>query len=128
MKIPKIPKKLAQHWIIDKGRIFASIYLYGRKNCIFKFCYQPESGELLFDIPYTHHKMMILNYGKGKFDDYIRGICFWDKQTIYLRGHEKEDWLERTAKMLRQQGISKDIRIVWGVKVAEEFREELRGL
>jgi len=123
-----IAQRIQDNWLINKRALFSSIYKHDNTKRIFKFCCQTESGELLFDIPYTHHKIMILNYGKGKFDDYIRGICFWDKQTIYLRGHKREDWLKQTEKMLRQQGISKNIRIAWGIKAAEELKDDLRGL
>lgn len=123
-----IPKKLRRNWLINECSIFDSIYRYDSDKRIFKFCYQPESRELLFDIAPTHHNIMILNYGKMKFPDYVRGICFWDKKVIYLRMHENGDWLKATERMLRRCGIAKNIRIIWGEEAAWELREELKGL
>jgi len=125
---PKIPRRICRNWIIDKEKVFSSIYRYDSAKRIFKFCYQPKTGELFFDIAPTPHYVMILAYGKKRFEDYVRGICFWYKRTIYLRGHENEDWLKQARQMLRKQGISRKIRVIWGKKAACELREDLKGL
>lgn len=127
MKDLKIPKSISRHWDIDPARIFQAKYKFGGQK-MFKFCYDPESEELLFNIPGFHHDLMILNNGKKEFDDYIRGICFWDKKIIYIRGHENKHWLKITKLMLRQNGIGRHIRIIWGEKAAFELREDLLGL
>lgn len=82
----------------------------------------------MFDIAPTCHNIMISNYGKHKFTQYIRGICFWEKKIIYLRGHKNKPWFKATEKMLRSNGIAKDIRVIWGEEAAWELSEELRGL
>lgn len=124
-----IPVKIHRNWLINKENIFDSRYKYSSDNQrIFKFCYQPEAKELLFDVSPTHHNILILAYGKKKFDDYVRGICFWNKKTIYLRMHENKDWLKLTKKMLRENGVPKNIRIVWGERAAKELAEDLKGL
>jgi hypothetical protein len=122
-----IPKRIFRHWDIDAFRIFQSRYKYDGQR-IFKFAYQPDTCELLFDIAPTHHYIMIMNCGKKRFDDYIRGICFWDKKILYLRGHENERWLITTKTMLRKNGIPAGYRIIWGNDAATELETELRGL
>ena len=122
-----ISKKISQHWDIDPFRIFQSRYKYNGQR-IFKFAYQPLLGELLFDIDGIHHDTMILNNGKRRFEDYVRGICFWNKKIIYLRGHENERWLKTTKTMLRKNGIPAGYRIIWGNDAATELETELRGL
>jgi len=128
MKKLFISDKIYRNWVINREHIFESVYKHDKEQRIFKFCCQPETGELLFDIPWTHHNIMILAYGKKRFDDYIRGICFWDKNIIYLRMHENEKWLKDTENMLREQGIPKKIKIMWGEKAAKELEEDLREL
>jgi hypothetical protein len=119
---------VSRHWNIDRGKIFRSTYKYNGTSRIFKFSFRPLTGELLFDVAPTHHDTMVLNNGKGKFNDYIRGICFWTKKVIYLRGHLKEDWLVATKAMLRKNGVSANFRVIWGVDAATELEMELRGL
>jgi len=116
------------NWQINKDNMFESRYRHDSEKRIFKFCYQTKTGELLFDIPWTYHNVMILAYGKKKFEDYVRGICFWGKDIIYLRMHENEKWLKDTKNMLREQGVSKKVKIIWGEKAAKELEEDLRGL
>lgn len=124
-----IPQKICRNWLIDPEDIFASIYRHSSdRQRIFKFCYQPETGELLFDVLPTPHSILVKTYGKKKFDDYIRGICFWDNKTIYLRMHENKGWLVLTKKMLRQNGVPRNIRIIWGSKAAEELADDLKNL
>jgi len=81
-----------------------------------------------FDTAGIHHDSMILNNGQGKFNEYIRGICFWKKRVIYLRGHENENWLKATKTMVRKNGVSAHFRVIWGVDAATELANELRGL
>lgn len=123
-----ISRKVRQHWIVDPKNVFLSRYKHDSSKRIFKFCYQPETEEFIFSVPWTHHNIMILNYGKRKFDDYVRGICFWDKETIYLRMHVNEVWLNLTKNMIRKQGIPQNIRIIWGKEAARGLAEELQGL
>ena len=122
-----IPLKVRRHWTLYIGKVFQSTYKYDSKR-IFKFAYQPDSGELLFDIAPTFHDQLIRNCGKRKFNDYVRGICFWDKRVIYLRGHENEVWLKTTKIMLRENGIPATYRIMWGKRAAEELETDLKGL
>ena len=122
-----ISKKISRHWDVDPLRVFQARYKYDGQR-IYKFAYQPITGEILLDIAPTHHYLMILNNGKKKFNDYIRGICFWDKKIIYLRGHENEQWLKITKAMLRKNGIPADHRVIWGNDAATELEKELRGL
>ena len=123
-----IPLKVSRNWNVDRGKTFCSVYKYDTTKRIFKFAYQPVTRELLFDIAGTHHDIMILNRGQGKFEDYVRGICFWDKKIVYLRGHENEQWLKTTKAMLRKNGIPGSYRIIWGEDAATELEEELRAL
>ena len=124
----KVPMKIKRNWKIDPKRVFNAKYMHDQGSRIFKFCFQPDTGELLFDIPPTHHNMIIKNNGKMQFNDYVRGICFWDKRVIYLRGHTNERWLEKTKKMVYANGISKDFRVIWGEKAARELAKDLEGL
>jgi len=121
-----VPLKVSRHWDIDPLRVFQSRYKYNGQQ-IFKFAYQPVLGELLFDIAGVHHDTMILNNGKRKFEDYVRGICFWEKKIIYLRGHENEQWLKITKAMLSKNGMPADYRIIWGEKAAAELAKDLYG-
>lgn len=123
-----IPLKVSRRWNIDRNKIFCSIYKYDTTKIIFKFAYQPLSGELIFDTAGIHHDTMILNNGKGKFNDYIRGICFWQKKVVYLRGHNNAQWLQATKAMLRKNGVSVHYRVIWGIDAATELETELRGL
>ena len=122
-----VPLKISQHWDMNRDKVFRSTYKYDGQR-IFKFAYQPVSGELLFDVAPTHHDMMVLNNGQGKFNDYIRGICFWQKKIVYLRGHNNAQWLQATKTMLRRNGVPANYRVVWGIDAATELETELRGL
>lgn len=123
-----IPKAIRRNWIINPETVFKSVYRYDMTRRIFKFCYQPKTRELIFDKQALNHMEIIHAYGKKSFNDYVRGICFWKKRIIYLRGHENEAWLKATEKMLQGCKIAKNIRIIWGKEAAWELREELRGL
>jgi hypothetical protein len=122
-----IPRRISRHWDIDPSRVFQSRYKYNGQR-IFKFAYQPETRVLIFDTTGVHHDTMILNNKQGKFEDYVRGICFWTKRVIYLRGHENENWLKVTKAMLRKSGVPANYRVVWGGDAATELETELRGL
>lgn len=95
---------------------------------VFKFCYQPATGRLWLGHGTQNHKA-ILNVKSGlTLEHVVRGIYFRERRLIYLRGHEREDWLEQTAAMLRAQGIPEHHRVIWGVAAAKRFRVFLHGL
>lgn len=122
-----VPKLILRHWTIDNKNILNSIYS-PTGEIIFKFSYQPESREFLCAPEPTNHASMILNYGKKKFNDYIRGIYFKEKKTVYLRGHANKNWLKDTNVMLRKYGVPQTIKIVWGPNATKSLSAELRGL
>ena len=123
-----VPDSVKESWIIDYSKLLDSAHLVTGDR-IFKFCYQPESGEFLCDTPVFDHKSIILNHGIcGHFDRYVRGIVFRDKDMIYLRGHSKTSWLRATRNMLYERGVPLKTLIGWGRKFAEQLRDELRGL
>lgn len=122
-----IPKKISDKWNIDRRRILESPTKSGSGR-IFKFCYQPESGEFLCAVAPMTHSIMIRLFGSHAFEKYIRGIYFRAKWTVYLREHESEDWLETTALMLRHYGVPQNMRIIWGRKAARELEKDLEGL
>ncbi len=123
----KVPNSIARHWDIDHSRIMQARYKYGGQP-IFKFCYDPVCTELLFDIPGFEHYTIILNNSKRQFNDFVRGICFWNLKVVYLRWHSRQDWLQATMMMLRKNGIPGSYRIIWGEKAAFELRDRLKGL
>ena len=122
-----IPKKIRDTWDIDTRRILESRARTGSSR-VFKFSYQPESGEFLCAVAPMNHSIMIRLFGSETFEHYIRGIYFRQKWTVYLREHERKDWLEMTALMLRHYGVPLNMRIIWGRKAARELEEDLRGL
>jgi len=71
---------------------------------------------------------MIFRYGRKKFGDYVRGIYFRKKRTVYLRDHTNKKWLNDTKRMLRKCGAPKTTRIIYGSKAARSLRLELEGL
>ena len=123
----KIPEKVLRNWDMDPNNILGARYKY-RDEGIFKFSYHPVSGEFLFAIEPTPHNMMVANSGSYSFKEYIRGINFHRKNTVYLRMHDNKEWLEQTKKMLREHGLPSNVRIVWGEDAAHELREDLKGL
>lgn len=123
----RIPERLLELWERFSPSILDWRDRYTGK-LVMKFCYQPETGEFLFEIPPKHHGLIIKQFGSLVPSKYVRGIYFRDKKTVYLRGHEREDWLKETEKMLRENGVGEDIRIIWGKEAAEELREELKEL
>jgi len=123
----RIPNKISGAWNIDKGDILESSTKSGTGE-IFKFCYHVGSGEFLCAIAPMHHNIMALAFGSYKIGEYIRGIYFKEKKIVYLRGHEREDWLEATAKMLRQYGVPVKVRVIWGEKAAKRLAKDLEGL
>ncbi len=95
---------------------------------VFKFCYDPEKRTLWLGHGDQNHKE-ILNIRTGKtLDEVARGIYFKKKKTIYLRGHENESWLLKTAAMITSHGLPSDHRIIWGPKAAFLLADDLRGL
>ena len=74
------------------------------------------------------HCEIIEKYGAKEFDDYVRGIYFEDIRTVYLRGHVRQDWLKKTRDMLRENGVSNSVRIIWGADAAIELKVKLIGL
>ena len=118
---------IKEHWLINNKNILDS----KSKNegyKIFKFCYQPDSGEFLCDIWPSNHKEIIQTYGMEKFNDYVRGIYFKEKKIVYLRQHENKKFLLRTKEFLRKHGVPNTVRIIWGRSASEKLRYELRGL
>lgn len=128
MKDVRISRSVRRNWKVNNKAVFQSVYRFDAGQKIFKFCYQPNIGELLFDVPGVHHNMIILNQGIMEFDDYVRGICFWDKKIIYLRGHKNEAWLRLTRRMLRDNSLPANYRIIWGKEAAKELAKDLEGL
>ena len=123
----RIPDKVSRAWNIERNNILESLTKSGTGE-IFKFCYHVRSGEFLCEAAPMHHNIMILAFGSYKFEEYVRGIYFKEKKTVYLRGHEREDWLEAMVKMLRQYGVPKKVCIVWGEKAARKLSKDLEGL
>ena len=74
------------------------------------------------------HKYTYLNFGSHKFHEYVRGIFFEEKKIVYLRMHEKEDWLKKTEKMLRENNLPQDIKVMWGKEAYVILGKDLRGL
>ncbi len=128
MQRVNIPKKLLKHWENYSGSILDWKWKGTSDVVLFKFAYHVEDGEFIFGMYPDHHKVLIWNYGKHKFEEYIRGIYFREKKIVYLRGHEREDWLKKTEKMLRENGVGEEIRIMWGKEAAEKLKEDLKEL
>ena len=122
-----ISTQILHRWAVDDKNILNSVYPATGEG-IFKFCYQPESGEFICAPRPDNHVSMITGFGKKKFNDYIRGIYFKDKKIIYLRGHVNEKWLRDTRTMLRTCGVGRTIKIAWGIKISRLLNAELRGL
>ena len=123
----RMPGKISKIWKMDKDNILKTSTKSGLGE-VFKFCYHTRSGEFLCATAPMHHNIMVLAFGAYKFVEYVRGIRFKEKKIVYLRGHEREDWLEATAKMLREYGVPKNVRIIWGEKAACELTKDLEGL
>jgi len=124
----KITEKLFKNWEKFSDSILDWRYKGTTDEVLFKFAWQPEDGEFLFSSYPTPHKVFIWNFGTHKFDEYIKGIYFRDKRIIYLRGHKREEWMKKTEKMLRQNGVSDDIEIIWGKEATKRMEEDLKGL
>jgi len=122
-----IPYKLLIEWELDRKNILDSMNKQSGEQ-IFKFSYHPVSCELLFGAEPESHKEMIVEHGIHRFESYVRGIYFRERKVVYLRGHDDNDYLEKTRDMLREYGLSDDVRVIWGEKAAKELAEELRGL
>ena len=101
--------------------------LYGEP--VFKFCYQPTTRKLWLGHGRTQDHKTILNVKSGiTLDKVVRGIYFPDIRTIYLRDHERQDWLEQTKAMLEANGLPKGYRVIWGPAAASKLRSRLEGL
>jgi CO dehydrogenase/acetyl-CoA synthase beta subunit len=123
----KIPYSITINWNIDKENVLESINKHSSGR-IFKFCYHPLSGEFLMGAMPENHKEIVIEHGIHRFDNYVRGIYFADKMTVYLRWHDNEAYLNDTKAMLRENGVPEEIRIIWGEKAARELADDLRGL
>ncbi|GEM_PF-3341363 len=126
-RLARVPRRLNLRWVINPENILKS-FERDRDRPLFKFSYQPDTGEFLCAAYPVQHSEIIEKYGAKEFDDYIRGIYFDDIKTVYLRGHVRQDWLEKTRDMLRENGVPKSVRIVWGTDVAIELKDKLIGL
>ena len=123
----RVPRRLSQGWVTNPEAVLESFERDGSRP-LFKFSYQPETGEFLCAAYPVQHCEMIEEYGAKEFDDYVRGIYFRDIKTVYLRGHVRKDWLEKTRGMLWKNGVPDSVRIVWGPGAAKELKGELVGL
>ena len=123
----RVPRRLNLSWVINPENILRSFERDGDRP-LFKFSYQPKTGEFLCAAYPVNHCEIIEKYGAKEFNDYIRGIYFENIKTVYLRGHVRQDWLEKTRDMLRENGVPKSVRIVWGTDVAIELKDKLIGL
>jgi hypothetical protein len=122
-----IPRELGKLWNIKYPDVWNSETKYGKQK-VFKFSYHVKTGELLI-APYgIHHNIMILNYGRFPFKEYVRGIFFREKRIIYLRMHENKKWLKKTEGILRINELPKSIRVMYGEKAAKKLSKDLEGL
>ena len=67
-----VPRRLRLGWVINPEAIFESIERDGNRP-LFKFSYQPGTGEFLCAAYPVQHCEMIEQYGAKEFDSYIRG-------------------------------------------------------
>ena len=125
----KINEKAQKDWIVNRRRFLLSEYKHNAGEKVFKSCYKPETGDILFDKRPTSHKKMIKNYGDGQFDAWVWGICLWEKKTVYLRGVSEAVKLLATRKMLDRYYKPAGFKVVWGIDAKKELLEkDLRGL
>ncbi len=109
------------HWVLDSRR-----RLYGEP--VFKFCFSPTTNRIWLGWGRQTHKE-ILNLKSGrKLDSVVRGVYFRKQGIIYLRDHVRKDWLMRTERVLRANGMPKDHRVLWGWYAAKQLDELLEGL
>jgi hypothetical protein len=118
-----IALSICSHWLIDDKNILDSTNKLTHKP-IFKFSYHPATGEFLVSQHPQSHADMIRLFGHHNFPEYVRGIWLKHKNIVYLRMHEKEDYLQATEKMLREHGVPKSVRIIWGEKAQEELKDD----
>jgi hypothetical protein len=125
----KINEKAQENWTVNRRRFLLSEYKHNAGEKVFKFCYKPETGDILFDKRPTSHKKMIINYGDGKFDAWVWGICLWEKKTLYLRGLSETVKLLATRKMLEKSCLPAGFKVLWGIEAKKNLLEkDLRGL
>ncbi len=68
----KVPRRLSFTWVINPEEILESFEREGGRP-LFKFSYQPGTGEFLCAAYPVQHCEMIEQYGAKEFDSYIRG-------------------------------------------------------
>lgn len=125
----KINEKAQEHWTVNRRCFLLSKYKHNAGEKVFKFCYKPETGDILFEKRPTSHKKMIINDGDGKFDARVWGICLWEKKTIYLRGVSETVKLLATRKMLEKSCLPAGFKVLWGIEAKKELLEkDLTGL
>jgi len=123
----KIPQELLSKWDFSGKHILGWKHKATGKR-LFKFMWHPESKEFLMVYYPLDHKYACLNYGSHKFHEYVRGIFFEEKKVVYLRMHQKEDWLKKTERMLRENNLPQEIKIMWGKEAYKMLEEDLRDL
>lgn len=113
---------LDEHWILD-----SHTKLNGEP--VFKFCYESTTGKLWLGHGRQNHKE-ILNIKRSQrtLDRVVRGVYFKKQDIIYLRDHVRKDWLMRTERVLRANGMPKDHRVLWGWYAAKQLDDLLEGL
>mgnify|MGYP000082393925 CR=1 FL=1 len=127
LKNVKIPKELLCRWeFLGKHILDWRHKVTGKR--LFKFMWQPESKEFLMVYYPFDHKYACLNCGSHKFHEYVRGIFFKEKNIVYLRMHERKDWLKETEKMLRENNLPQDIKVMWGKDAYKILEEDLKDL
>lgn len=111
-----IPLSISVNWNINESNILDSTNKITHKP-LFKLAFQPSSHEFLVTArPKGHegHLELIAEHGKYKFNEYVRGIWLKDKNIVYLRMHDKPEYLKATKEMLIEHGVPDDVRIIWG--------------
>ena len=122
----KIPLELLEKWDPQGHILDWEHRITGKK--LFKFLWHPQTEEFLMVYYPLNHKYAVLNYGNHDFSEYVRGIFFEGRDIVYLRMHQNEEWLRKTEKMLRGNGLPQKIRIIWGMEAYQELKQDLRGL
>ena len=122
----KIPQQLLDKWSPGRHILDWRHKITGKR--LFKFLWQPQSKEFLMVYYPFNHKYAALNFGGHNFSEYVRGILFEEKKIVYLRMHSKEDWLKKTKKMLRENGLPEDVKVIWGKEAYKKLEEDLQGL
>jgi len=127
LKNVRIPEELLCRWDFLGGHVLNWKHKLTGKR-LFKFMWQPESKEFLMTYYPFDHKYACLNFGSHKFCEYVRGIFLKEKNIVYLRMHERKDWLKETEKMLRENNLPQDIKVMWGKEAYKILEEDLKDL